>query len=492
MAENTNLVNYTPPPSLIPFLRSETFVSLQMGPIGSCKTTAGIIKIAYEAMKMAPCKDGIRRSRAIWIRNTRQMMVDSSIGDFLKWFPEGLAGDFLRTDLKYILRFGDVECEVLFRGLDDANDVRRLLAIQASFAILDEFREINPDIFEAVQGRLGRYPDKMLVPHRKEWGNDEKGNPIAGCVNDAGEPMKKLWGMSNPPDADSFWETYLSDPPDNASVFFQPGGLSPEADWIKYLPTNYYEDLMKGKAQNYIDVYINNEFGRSLSGQPVFTSFKKALHVAPDNNPPVYNPKLLLVIGLDPGMQSGAVICQQNLYGRVYVLDEITTQGMGAARFADDRLKPLLSNSYRGADVLIVCDPAADNRSQADEQTVIMVLRKRGFKVQPAYTNGLEARLSVVDGYLNRLVEGEGALCIAPKCKQLIKGMAGGYKYAINSKGVVKDVPDKVGDGAKHTHICDSLQYALLYFQRDGDRLARRKAALNTAPVWRPASNMGY
>jgi len=49
---------------------------------------------------------------------------DTTIPDFLKWYPDGIAGTYLKTEYKFILRFDDVECEVLFRGLDDSNDVR--------------------------------------------------------------------------------------------------------------------------------------------------------------------------------------------------------------------------------------------------------------------------------------------------------------------------------------------------------------------------------
>ena len=102
MMETTN---YTPPPSLIPFFTSEKFISLIVGPVGSGKTSAAILKIAYHASRMAPCKDGIRRSRCVWIRNTRQQLADTSIPDFLKWYPDGVAGNFEKTNTKFTLRF---------------------------------------------------------------------------------------------------------------------------------------------------------------------------------------------------------------------------------------------------------------------------------------------------------------------------------------------------------------------------------------------------
>ena len=94
-----------------------------------------------------------------------------------------------------------------------------------------------------------------------------------GCKDDEGNQIDKFWGMSNPPDMDTFWEKYLSNPPENAAVFIQPSGLSPEADWLQYLKDDYYDNLAEGKSQDYIDVYIHAKFGKSLSGQPVFRAF---------------------------------------------------------------------------------------------------------------------------------------------------------------------------------------------------------------------------
>ena len=126
-------LSYTPPASVEPFLQSEAFISLIVGPVGSTKTTAGIMKIAYHASQMAKCRDGVRRSRAIWVRNTREQLRDTSIPDVLRWYPDGQAGVYEKTNYKFILKFNDVECEILFRGLDDSNDVRRLLSLSISF-----------------------------------------------------------------------------------------------------------------------------------------------------------------------------------------------------------------------------------------------------------------------------------------------------------------------------------------------------------------------
>jgi len=234
----TRQINFQVLESLDKFFYSEKFISLVCGPVGSTKTTAGIMKIVHHATRMAPCQDGIRRSRCIWIRNTRQMLTDTSIPDFLKWIPDPDMGHYFKTNYEFMMKFGDVECQVLFRGLDDQNDVRRLLSLQASFIVFDEFREINMEIFNAAQGRVGRYPDKMM-------------NGV-GCKTDDGRPNAHLWGMTNPPDYDTEHEKLLSDPPDNVDVTIQPSGLAPEADWTKFLPDDYYDNLAQGKTEDWI------------------------------------------------------------------------------------------------------------------------------------------------------------------------------------------------------------------------------------------------
>ena len=451
------MITFSPPPSVQGFLTSDNFVSLVVGPVGSTKTSAGIMKIYYHASQMAPCKDGIRRSRCVWVRNTRQMLLDTSIPDFLKWFPDGVYGTFVKSELKFILRCEDIECEILFRGLDDANDVRRVLALQLSFAVLDEFREINPEIYDALQGRLGRYPDKMLVPPRPEWGMDDKGNPIGGCVRDDGKPNKHLWGQTNPPDMDTFWEELLTEPPANVDVFFQPSGLSPEADWLQYLPSDYYENLAEGKSEDWVDVFVHAKFGRSLAGMPVFRSFKQNIHVP---KAPLNILGSGLIIGVDAGLTPTATICQMDYQSRLIVHASLTAE-MGSLRFCREVLKPFLVNKFQGKQAQVIIDPAAFQRAQTDERTVADIYRAEGFNVKPAKTNTITARIAAVDNFLNRTVDGKPAILFDKDgCAQLITALRSKYRYKINTKGERDETPEK---SHPWSDLADSLQYACLH-----------------------------
>lgn len=457
-------LDYTPPDSVTPFLTGDKFIELIVGPVGSTKTTGAIMKIAYEAKKVARCKDGIRRSRAAVIRNTNQMLSDTTIPDFLKWFPDGQAGDYAKTEKRFMLKFDDVECEVLFRGLEDANDVRRLLSLQLSFGIMDEFREINSEIFNALTGRLGRYPDKTM-------------NGV-GCCDDTGKQVHKVWGATNPPDEDSFWGEYVQNPPENAHVTWQPSGLSEDADWVDFLPQGYYENLCEGKSDDWVNIYVHGKLGRSLSGQPVWASFNPDTHIAKQ---PLRPTKLFgtLWVGLDNGLSPAAVIGQVDPGGRVLVYDALYSESMGALRFCRERLKPLLAQKYPNFKVMLIADPACNVRAQTDEKSIVDIYRTEGFQIATAKTNLLQPRIASVETYLNRTVDGKPAFIICPEGgKPLISAMRGKYRYKTDKKGETAETPEK---SHPWSDIADSLQYLCLH--ADGGAVY---GANSTKPVARP------
>ena len=441
---------YNPTVSVAPYFLASSFQNFIVGPVGSTKTTASIMKIAFEAAKVARCRDGVRRSRCVVVRNTRQMLYDTTIPDFLKWYPDGQAGVFQKTDSKFLLRFDDVECEVLFRGLDDANDVRRLLSLQLTFGVMDEFREIHPDVFNALTGRLGRYPDKTM-------------NGVGAC-DDAGNQLHKVWGATNPPDADTFWEELLTNPPENASVTFQPSGRSPEADWVKFLPDGYYENLCHGKSEDWIAVYVDGKFGRSLSGMPVFRCFNRDAHVAKEA-PSVLSGTLM--IGVDAGLNPSATLGQVAYDGRLIIHDALTGNegGMGALRFIREKLKPLLANKFKGLPTLVIIDPAAFQRAQTDERSVADIFKAEGFAVVPAKTNSIAARLAACESYMTRTVGDKLALMVSPQADLLIRAWAGKYRYRTNTKGETDDKPEK---SHPWSDIADSAQYLCLHADGGG------------------------
>jgi hypothetical protein len=266
--------------------------------------------------------------------------------------------------------------------------------------------------------------------------------------------------MTNPPDMDTFWETLLTEPPDNVHVTIQPSGLSPEADWTQFLPDDYYDNLAQGKTEDWIDVYINAKFGKSLSGLPVFRSFDRKVHCAEKQIKPLFsdNP---LIIGVDAGLTPAAVVGEVAYDGRLVIYDAKISDGMGALRFVREVIKPLLVNKFPSRRAVVIIDPAAFQRVQTDERTVADIWRNEGFMVKPAKTNSVAARIAAVDKYLTRVVEGQYGLVVDPEdASPLVQALAGKYRYKINTKGVRDESPEK---SHPWSDVADAFQYLCLH-----------------------------
>jgi hypothetical protein len=243
-------------------------------------------------------------------------------------------------------------------------------------------------------------------------------------------------------------------------VFFQPSGMSAEADWVDFLPVDYYPNLMQGKTEDWIDVYIHAKFGKSLAGQPVFKAFRADFHIAKGPLSPIkLGADRPLIIGMDFGLNPSATINQLDLMGRLLTYDAITSDGMGLLQFINTKLKPLLASKYPGYPVLIIGDPAGSQRAQTDEKSCFDILKAANFKVQPARSNNIVARIAAVDHWLTRQIQGGPSHLIDPGAVVLTRALRGGYRYKLKKDGEVEDTPQK----NEHSHIADAHQYACMH-----------------------------
>lgn len=454
-------IDYTPPPTVGAFIQSLAFYNFIIGPVGSAKTTGILFKILYHAARQKPSPvDGIRRTRFVVVRNTAPQLRDTTLNSFFTWFKPGEAGEWRSSEMKFTFRFGDVECEVLFRALDTADDVQRVLSLEVTGAVLDEFVDIPKAIVEALSARCGRYPS----------------------AKDGGADWWGMWGASNPGNEDNWWYDWLGvgapeNRPANMGYFEQPSGLSPQAENIESLPgkRDYYTNLMVGKTAPWIKQFIEVQWGFSLSGKPVFSMFRPDMHIAP--RPLVVMPDAKLVIGFDAGLTPAAIFGQQDMHGRVNVMAELVSEGMGAARFCKERMIPMLRNKFGDcSNVVISADPAVNQRAQTDERSVRSVLENSlGVRVLPAFSNTLTDRLGAVEEYLTRLVDTGPAYLVDPSCRTLIRGFTSGYRYATNRKGVTGDSPEK----NQYSHPHDANQYLCMYLSQNSasdTEIARRRA----------------
>jgi hypothetical protein len=436
-------ISYTPTPTVTRFMQSDKKMRVIMGPVGSGKSVACCFEIIRRASQQAPNANGIRKTRCAVVRETVRQLSDTTIKTFLDWFPPGVCGHFMRTTKTYFFKVGDVECEIMFRALDDADDVANLNSLELTFAWFNECRDIHPDIVDAMSKRVGRFPS----------------------AKDGGATWHGMWADTNPPTMDTWWFYQMEkiDPKDGVSpnnngwdVFKQPSGRSPYAENIENLPDGYYDT--QGRSEEYVRVFIDGEYGLSLAGTPVFKYFRPDYHMAKTPLKAITNGTRPIIVGMDLGLTPAAVIGQQDPRGRALVLAEAVSYDMGIQRFMRTVLKPLLYEKFAGAPIIIVVDPAGTQRAQTDERSAVDIIKAEGFRVMPARTNNITPRIAAVDDYLMRQVDGDPGFLMDPSCIRLKAALMGGYRFKKNGDGL-----EKSGDAGKHSHIGDAISYLMMH-----------------------------
>lgn len=444
-------INYTPTYTVKKFMESDAQMRVLMGPVGSGKSVGCSFEVVRRASQQAVDSTGKRRTRCAVVRETARQLQDTTIKTFLDWFPPGPCGRFMRTTKTYFFSVGDVECEIMFRALDDADDVANLNSLELTFAWFNECRDIHPDIIDAMSKRVGRFPSKK----------------------DVGPTWHGMWGDTNPPTMETWWYYQMEhlNPDDGVSyndngwdVFKQPSGRGPYAENVENLPEGYYDT--QGRSEEYIRVFIDGEYGLSSAGKPVYKYFRPDYHMAHAPLRVIENGLRPVVVGMDLGLTPAAVIGQLDARGRALILDEAVSFDMGIQRFIRTVLKPLLAERYSGCPVLIVTDPAGTQRAQTDERSAVDIIKAEGFKVIPASTNKITARISAVDDYLMRQVDGDPAFLVNPTCTALKSAMMGGYRFKKNDDSTIEK--------NKHSHVAEALQYLMLHIANAGDASAVR------------------
>lgn len=431
---------YTPAgATLKAFHESPAFVRGIMGPIGSGKSTACVIEILRRAAMQTPSPDGIRRSRWAIIRNSYPELKSTTIKTWQEWCPPEFGRINFDSPITQHVKTGDLDLEVLFLALDRPEDQRKLLSLELTGAWINEAREIEKPILDALTGRVGRYPSRM-----------QGGATWSGVLLD-----------TNPPTSEHWWYRLAEeDTPSDWAFFRQPAGDGPDAENVENLPPRYYERARSGKDDDWIKVYVCGAYGFVLEGRPVFPSFRDSVHTADQALPAA--PGLALMIGVDFGLTPAAVIGQKLPDGRWWILDELVAENTGILRFGET-LAAYLRRHYPEHQVGIgFGDPAGNQRAQTDERTALDIIRQTtGWRWVPAPTNDATMRLEVVSAALNRMIDGKPGFVLSPRCAMLRKGFAGGYHFRPVRSGSGTTYHETPAKNA-YSHPHDALQYLLL------------------------------
>jgi hypothetical protein len=462
-------------PTIMAFTLDDSFIREVMGPFGSAKSSGCLMDIVRRGHRQAPGPDGVRRTRWAIIRNTYPQLKDTTIKTVHDWLPIDLCGDWKATEHDYILnRWPGVEITLMFRALDRPDHVANLLSLELTGAWLNEVREIAKEVFENIQGRVGRYPS----------------------MRDGGATWFGVLMDTNPPDVDHWlyklFEEIIPNLPEeqvNAKLFRQPSGFSKEAENVPNLPKNYYKNMAIGKDPEWVKVYCEGEYGYIQDGKPVHPNFRDSFHVAKEIIKPVKD--LPIIISFDFGLTPACALSQLTPWGQLVTFREFVSEDMGIRRLLKEKVMPALLGEFYSWTKLATGDPSGAARMPTDESTCIQEVKNAGLKAfTQAPTNSLVARQNALDAFLTRILEGNRpGFLLSPDCRHIRKGLNGGYKFKKLQTGTeqyglkpLKNI---------YSHICEALQYGAM--MADGNIEKGLKSIRGHTNVAQPApSALGW
>lgn len=465
-------LEYTASPTVAKFMKSKAFGRLILGPVGSGKTTGCIMDLLAKACTQSPAPNGLRYTRFPIVRQTLKQLKDTVLKDCQSRLSSIGIGQWKVSDSTFYIDFENVKSEWVFIPLEDAREQARLLSMQASGAWMSEFTEINLDVLQPLQGRLGRYPNDVNVGFC-DWN---------GIIGDSNMPMEG-----------SEWWKFLETLPPDWQKFKQPSGLEPPVykdgrqisgaenlDWLLQtdetlkLPFGHPLRIARGKLyyqrsvdqwgidDSWVKRYIKAEYGDDPSGEAVFrATFRSSFHTADDTQ---LIPGYPLLIGQDFGRNPWSIICQVDHYGRLVVHEEVPAYNIGLEKHLNENLRPRLINKYLGYKHALIGDPAGIAKDSHSEENSFDLLQRCGFAAYPAPTNDIDPRIRSVEALLGKSVNGGPGLVINRRgAPTLVRAMAGGYRYlrTQGGQGALKAVPDK-NDPEGYSHVADTLQYVSL------------------------------
>lgn len=435
-------------------MKSVSFGRLIAGPVGSGKTTGCIFELFRRALEQERAPDGYRYTRFAVVRQTLKQLKDTVLKDIMSWL--GAVAHYKVQDNIVIIEFADIRSEWLILPLEDAEDQRRLLSMQLTGAWMSEAIEMDVELVAGIAGRCGRYP------------SGSRGDPTwFGIIAD-----------TNMPSEGTEWHKFMDiDQPADWDIFVQPGGLEEYAENLAWLTQTaetkklsvdhplrlaqgrlYYERLARSASKDWVLRYVHAQFGNDPSGSAVFReSFKTSFHVRDGLLPNRFAP---LIVGQDFGRDPCSAITQVDARGRLVCLEEVIAKDIGLEGHILQNLKPvLMQERYLGIPIIVIGDPSGTAKSSLYEETCFDLLKRSGFNCYPAPTNDLDPRLRSVESWLLKQSDGGGAILFdRARCPIIIRGLAGGYRYAKTRNGTRKPTPEK----NDYSHPLDALQYACL------------------------------
>jgi hypothetical protein len=459
---------YRPTKTALNFHRTDDRVRVVRGHVGSGKSTMMVAEIVFRAVKMAACRDGVKRSRWAVVRNTYGDLEKTTLTTWKMWFSnlgimkwrQGTSFTINHIFEVIIIQNGvesthKVDLELLPIALDNVSDVtKHLKSLEVTGVFLNEMSELNRMVLDFFSGgRLPRFPSLKDMPE--------------GVTYWCG-----IFGDTNPPEEDSWiYKLFEVEKPTEYTMFSQPPAvlkvgdkyeINPDAENIKNILNgeSEYVKMTWGKDEAFIRVYLMGEYGTLSDQKRVYYSYNDNIH-SDDNividNKTHHSPPL--IIGVDLGTVAPAILVAQMQGATLVVIKEFCGEFTTIREMCVDAVMPWLHENCRGMGIEAVIYDPADTYDGSEQLREFF-----GAAVKAAQTNSVSLRIDATTKRLNKLTKGQPALKIIRKlCPQLRKGFNGKYYYRrvrIIGEDRYTEEPHKIHP---YSDIHDALQYICLH-----------------------------
>lgn len=436
------------------FLEDPSPVKVYMGPGGSGKTMIGVADIILKALSISGSKWFIARRDYNDLTETTMRKAS----EMMTRLPDGIILDKRKAPpaqwwLKPIATADNPMPEpstITFLGLSDW-----IGSYEYCGGFIDELDEVEDKYFWQLKSRIRfipySHPTMSLFP-------------ITGSFN---PPDKNHWLYKNCMGVEMDGTPYKNGKP--TISLHTPNYLENAPNLRK----GYYEEMDDMPAE-LIQRYKKGEWIDIYPGDPVVKQFNETMHVSAD----VAFKNHTLYRAWDFGYNRPAQLdCQLNTDGRLEIMDEFLGKQIEGSKFAETVLMRTGANYQDALDVQDYGDPAVDQHKDTGKMTT--VLAEVGINMQFKRVP-FDVSLSILRQRFEKLINGQPAIRVHPRCKVLIAGLKGGYR--LKDDGVT---PHKDG---YYDHLIDALRYLVFYLYGSGlVKLATMSEAAkytNSRAVW--------
>lgn len=454
-------LHFDPPgPVGAAFMQSMERVNAIMGPVGSGKTSCLMMKtIALAQMQPRSKLDGVRYTKALFVRNTFRQLYSTTIPSWWKWVPKkvgewsGAAGQSATHHIRFRLPDTSiVDLRVEFEALGEQNVEDLFKGREFNLLNLNEGDTIAPEVLSQGLIRIGqgRYPGGDHVAPQD-------------CIKMANIDY-------NAPSVKNYlYALREKRRPKGYKFFRQPGGLDPKAENRRFSTREDYEriraDLIAAGRDDLARRNVDNEYGWPRDGKVVFKEYRDSFHCAGEDLKPVQG--ITVKVDFDQGLRPAAILRQNMPNGQLRVLDELFCET--GSKGLSAMLKKLIgSDKYRGVRVIggLADLAGASPNGDEEESWIDKMNRLMGWqgndRIKAAETNSIDTRLTAVREKLKTNVDdGQPGILISTSCEVLREGFASNYKYK-KIKGTEEDYDPLPVKKFPIADVQDALQYGAM------------------------------